>query len=178
MRPVGPTAAGHRTGGGTRQVLSLPVLLERLSQRLLLLRGGTRDLPERQRTMREAIGWSYDLLTATQQRWFRALSVFMGGCQLVAAEAVCQGEESPASDDGLSAIEALVDASLVQVETMRDGLPRYRMLEVIREYAVEQLRVAGEEDLYQRRHAEYYAELAEEAERVGPAQGSREARLD
>ena len=75
------------------KVLSLPVLLERLSQRLLLLRGGARDLPERQRTMREAIGWSYDLLTATQQRWFRALGVFMGGCQLAAAEAVCQGEE-------------------------------------------------------------------------------------
>ena len=160
------------------RVLSLPVLLERLSRRLLLLRGGARDLPERQRTMREAIGWSYNLLTATQQRWFRALSVFMGGCQLAAAEAICRGEESPSSDDGLSAIAALVDASLVQVETMRDGLPRYRMLEVIREYAVEQLRARGEEDLYQRRHAEYYAELAEEAERVGPSQGSREARLE
>ena len=89
-----------------------------------------------------------------------------------------EGEESLASDDGLSAIAALVDASLVQVETMRDGLPRYRMLEVIREYAVEQLRAGGEEDLYQRRHAEYYAELAEEAERVGPSQGSREAHLE
>jgi predicted ATPase/DNA-binding XRE family transcriptional regulator len=160
------------------RVLSLPVLLERLSQRLLLLRAGARDLPERQRTMREAIGWSYNLLTATQQRWFRALAVFMGGCQLAAAEAICQGEESLTSDDGLSAISALVDASLVQVETMRDGLPRYRMLEVIREYGVEQLRAAGEEDLYQRRHAEYYAELAEEAERVGPSQGSREVHLD
>jgi predicted ATPase/DNA-binding XRE family transcriptional regulator len=160
------------------RVLSLPVLLERLSQRLPLLRGGARDLPERQRTMRAAIGWSYNLLTATQQRWFRALAVFMGGCQLAAVEAICQGEESLASDGGLSAIAALVDASLVQVETMRDGLPRYRMLEVIREYAVEQLRAAGEEDLYQRRHAEYYAELAEEAERVGPSQGSREARLE
>jgi predicted ATPase len=160
------------------KVLSLPVLLERLSQRLLLLRGGARDLPERQRTMREAIGWSYNLLTATQQRWFRALAVFMGGCQFAAAEAVCQGGESLASDDGLSAIEALVDASLVQVQTMRDGLPRYRMLEVIREYAVEQLRTAREEDLYQRRHAEYYVELAEEAQRVGPSQGSREARLE
>ncbi len=160
------------------KMLSLPVLLERLARRLLLLRGGAQDLPERQRTMREAIGWSYELLTATQQRWFRALAVFMGGCQLAAAEAVCQGEESLASDAGLSAIAALVDASLVQVETMRDGLPRYRMLEVIHEYAVEQLRTAGEEDLYQRHHAEYYAELAEEAERVGPSQGSREARLE
>lgn len=160
------------------KVLSLPVLLERLSQRLLLLHGGARDLPERQRTMRDAIAWSYSLLTTTQQRWFRALAVFMGGCQLAAAEAVCHGEEALASDAGLSAIAALVDASLVQVETMRDGLPRYRMLAVIREYAVEQLRTAGEEDLYQRRHAGYYAELAEEAEHVGPSQGSREARLE
>jgi non-specific serine/threonine protein kinase len=128
--------------------------------------------------MHGAIGWSYELLTATQQHWFRALAVFMGGCQLAAAEVVCQGEESPASDGGLSTIAALVDASLVHVESIRDGLPRYRMLEVIREYAVEQLRTAGEEDLYLRRHAEYYAKLAEEAERVGPAQGSREAHLD
>jgi predicted ATPase len=160
------------------RVLSLPVLLERLSQRLLLLRGGARDLPERQRTMRETIAWSYDLLTATQQRWFRALGVFMGGCQLSAAEVVCRGEEPTASDGGISTIAALVNASLVQVETTREGLPRYRMLEVIREYAVEQLRAGGEEDLYQRRHAEYYAALVEEAERVGPGQGSREAHLD
>src|SRR6266487_2990140 len=160
------------------KVLSLPVLLERLSQRLLLLRGGARDLPERQRTMREAIAWSYDLLTATEQHWLRALGVFMGGCQLAAVEAVCQGEEPIASDVGLSTIAALVNASLVQVETTREGLTRYRLLEVIREYALEQLRAGGEENLYQRRHAEYYAALAEEAERVGPGQGSREAHLE
>ena len=160
------------------KVLSLPVLLERLSHRLLLLRGGSRDLPERQRTMREAIGWSYDLLTATQQRWFRALGVFMGGCQLAAAEAICQGEEPIALDAGLSTIAALVDASLVQVETTREGLTRYHLLEVIREYALEQLRAGGEEDLYQRRHAAYYAALAEEAEHVGLGQGSREAHLE
>jgi non-specific serine/threonine protein kinase len=152
------------------RVLSLPLLLERLSQRLLLLRGGARDLPERQRTMREAIAWSHDLLTATQQRWLRALGVFMGGCQLAAVEAVCQGDGFLASDVGLSTIEALVNASLVQVETTREGLTRYRLLEVIREYAVEQLRAGGEEDHYQRRHAEYYAALAEEAERVRPGE--------
>ena len=160
------------------RVLSLSVLLERLSHRLLLLRGGARDLPERQRTMREAIAWSYDLLTATQQRWFRALGVFMGGCQLSAAEAVCQGEEPIASDEGLPTMAALVNASLVQMETMREGLPRYCMLKVIREYAVEQLRIRGDEGFYQRRHAEYYAALVEEAERVGPGQGSREAHLE
>jgi tetratricopeptide (TPR) repeat protein len=94
-------------------------------------------------------------------------------------EAVCWGEKSTASDEGLSAIAALVDASLVQMEaTGEESMPRYRLLEVIREYALEQLRIMGEEDLYRRRHAEYYAELAEEAERAGPGQGSREAHLE
>src|SRR5215831_3409249 len=144
------------------RVLSLPLLLERLSDRLRLLRGGARDLPERQRTMQEAIAWSYHLLPLTHQRWFRRLSFFIGGFTLAAAAAINGGEEPIASDEGLLAISALVDASLVQVETMADGLPRYRLLEVIREYAVEQLRAVGEEEDYQRRHAEYYAALAEE----------------
>jgi predicted ATPase/DNA-binding XRE family transcriptional regulator len=160
------------------RVLSLPMLLERLSDRLRLLRGGARDLPERQRTMHEAIAWSYHLLPPTPQRWFRRLSIFMGGCQLSAAESICGGEESLASDEGLLAIAALVDASLVQVETMADGLPRYRLLEVIREYAAEQLRAEGEEEDLKLRHAEYYATLAGEAERMGAGQGSREAHLE
>src|SRR6266568_5966332 len=160
------------------RVLSLSLLLERLSDRLRFLRGGARDLPERQRTMHEAIAWSYHLLPPTQQRWFRALSVFMGGCQLSAAESICRGEEPITSDEGLSTIAALVDASLVQVETTADGLPRYRLLEVIREYAAEQLRAAGEEEDSKLRHAEYYAALAEEAERFGSGQGSREAHLE
>ncbi len=160
------------------KVLSLPLLLERLTNRLRLLRGGAWDLPERQRTMHNAIAWSYDLLNATEQRYFRALGVFSGGCTLAAAEAVCLGEETTAADEGLESIAALVDASLVQVETTEDGTPRYNMLQVIREYALEQLRAAGEEEKYQRRHAEYYVELAEEAVRLGPAQGTREERLE
>ena len=160
------------------RVLSLPVLLERLSDRLRFLRGGARDLPERQRTMQEAIAWSYNLLPPTQQRWFRWLSIFRGGYQLSAAESICWREEPLTSDEGLSAIAALVDASLVQVETTGDGLPRYRLLEVIREYAAEQLRTAGEEEYSKLRHAEYYAALAEEAERMGSGQGSREAHLE
>ena len=160
------------------KALALPVLLARLTNRLRLLRGGARDLPERQQTMHEAIAWSYNLLAPPQQRWFRTLGIFPGGCTLSAVEAVCWGEQSLASDEGLSAIAALVDASLVQMElTGEESMPRYRLLEVIREYALEQLRIMGEEDLYRRRHAEYYAELAEEAERAGPGQGSREAHL-
>ena len=160
------------------RVLSLPLLLERLSDRLRFLRGGARDLPERQRTMQEAIAWSYNLLPPTQQRWFRRLSIFIGGYQLSAAESICWGEDPITSDEGLSTIAALVDASLVQVETTGDGLPRYRLLEVIREYAAEQLRTAGEEEYLKLRHAEYYAALAEEAERMGSGQGSREAHLE
>jgi non-specific serine/threonine protein kinase len=104
-------------------VLSLPVVLERLSDRLRLLRGGARDLPERQRTMEEAIAWSYHLLSPTNQRWFRALSIFIGGYTLAAAEVICGGEEPTAPDEGLSAITALVDASLAQMETTEDAPP-------------------------------------------------------
>ena len=160
------------------RVLSLPLLLERLSDRLRFLRGGARDLPERQRTMHEAIAWSYNLLSPTQQRCFRALSIFAGGYMLAAAESICWGAEPITSDEGRSTIAALVDASLVQVEAMGNGLPRYIMLGVIREYAAEQLRSAGEEEDYKRLHAEYYAALAEEAQRIGSGQGSREAYLE
>jgi predicted ATPase/DNA-binding XRE family transcriptional regulator len=165
------------------RVLSLPVLLERLSDRLLLLHGGARDLPERQKTMEEAIAWSYHLLSPAHQRWFCALSIFIGGYTLAAAEVICGGEEPSAPDEGLTAITAitaitaLVDASLAQMETTEDGLPRYRLLEVIREYAAEQLRAAGEADDYQRRHAEYYTALAEDAERMGSGQENRAAHL-
>jgi len=160
------------------KALALPVLLARLTNRLRLLGGGARDLPERQQTMREAIAWSYNLLSPTQRRWFRTLGIFTGGCTLAAVEAVCWGEESSDSGEALSAITELVDASLVQMEPMgEEGMPRYRLLEVIHEYALEQLRVMGEEDLYRERHAEYYAALAEEVGRIEPGQGSREAHL-
>jgi predicted ATPase/DNA-binding XRE family transcriptional regulator len=160
------------------RVLSLPELAEHLSDRLRFLRGGARDLPERQRTMQEAIAWSYHLLPPAQQRWFRRLSIFVGGCQLIAAVAICWGEESITSDEALLTIAALVDASLIQVEIKGDTPLRYSMLEVVREYAAEQLRAAGEEEDSQRRHAEYYAALAEEAERIGSGQRSREGHLE
>src|SRR5215470_15354138 len=100
------------------KALALPVLLARLTNRLRLLGGGARDLPERQQTMREAIAWSYNLLSPTQRRWFRRLGIFTGGCTLAAVEAVCWGEESSDSGEALSAITELVDASLVQMEPM------------------------------------------------------------
>jgi predicted ATPase len=160
------------------RLLSLPLVLERLANRLQFLRGNARNLPERQRTMQAAVAWSYDLLTPAQQRAFRALGIFLGGCTLEAAVAVGWGADLSDSDDVLSTIAALVDASLIEVDMAGDAPPRYRMLAVIREYALEQLHAAGEEQLYQQRHAAYYAALAEEAERFGPAQGSRENQLE
>ena len=125
-------------------------LLRRLEQRLPLLTGGARDLPERQRTLRAAIAWSYDLLIAEEQRAFRALGVFVGGCTLAAAEQVAGAD--------LDLLQSLLDKSL-----LRRTKDRYWMLETIREFALEQLRVAGEYDAVARRHFDFYAVLAESA---------------
>ncbi len=138
-------------------------LLARLSNRLALLTGGARDLPQRQQTLRNAIAWSYDLLTPAQQRLFRRLAVFVGGWTLASAESVCSID----SDLGLivlDGMQALVDNSLVRQEEGLDGAPRFRPLETIREYAVEQLAASGEAEVLLRRHAAHYLALAEAAE--------------
>ena len=125
------------------KLLPPAALLSRLEQRLPLLTGGGRDLPARQRTMRDAIGWSYDLLAPEQQRLFRRLSVFAGGCTLEAAEAVVDPETRP---DVLGGIGALIEQSLVRQIAAFAGEPRYQMLEIVREYGLEQLILAGEVD--------------------------------
>ena len=113
------------------RVLSISDLLERLTHRLSLLRGGGRDLPERQQTMRGAIAWSYELLTEAQQCCFRALGVFVGSWTLEAAEAIGFAEGEIAPDDAILILAALVDASLVQVEMPSEGTARFGMLELI-----------------------------------------------
>lgn len=154
------------------KVLALPLLRERLSSRFSLLREGAQDLPERQRTMQSAIAWSYDLLTAAQQRCFRALGVFLGGWTLEAAEAVCWEEGLLARGEVLMALAALIDHSLVSSENSMSGTPRFSMLETLREYALACLHATGEEEQTRRRHAIYYNECAE---KVGwPAQETRE----
>ena len=145
------------------KVLALPLLFERLNSRLTLLREGAQDLPERQRTLQSAIAWSYELLTAAQQRCFRALSVFLGGWTLSAAEAVCWKAGVLAVDEVLLALAALIDHSLVSSERSAGGTSRFSMLETLREYALERLRAAGEEEQARRQHAIYYAELAKTA---------------
>ncbi len=141
------------------KLLSPGALLAQMSDRLRLLRGGQRDLPERQRTMRHTIAWSYDLLAAEQQALFRRLAVFAGGCTLDAAAAVASDPASP-DLDALDEIEVLVDQSLVR---RLDGIgePRFTMLETIREFGLEQLAAAGEEEVIRDRHATWFRQLVE-----------------
>ena len=159
------------------KTLSLPDLYARLTHRLAVLRDGARDLPARQQTMEEAIAWSYDLLTETQQQCFRALGVFVGGWTLEAAETVCRAEGEKTPEEIILTLAALVDASLVQVDIPVDGTARFGMFELIREYALGRLRAAGEEEPCRRRHAVYYARLSERASSQGPGQRAQEAFL-
>jgi predicted ATPase/DNA-binding CsgD family transcriptional regulator len=155
----------------TQMRLVSPVaLLARLEFRLDLLAGGAQDQPERQHTLREAIGWSYRLLSDAERPVFRRLAVFVGGIGLDAARAIVPGE---GGESGLLArLTALVDQNLLRRETLVDGEPYFKMLETIREYARERLAEAGELEQTQYKNAEFWCELAEAAELElrGPAQ--------
>ena len=148
-------------------------LLSRLEQRLPLLSGGARDLPLRQQTMRDAIAWSYGLLSPTEQQLFRHLAVFAGGFTLEAAEALGSAGAAP-SLAVLDAISALIEQSVVQRVTGSQETTRYTMLETIREYALELLQAAGEEAEFRQRHAAVFLALAEAAEPAlsGPQQAA------
>ena len=143
--------------------LSPTELLARLDHSLPLLTGGARDLPERQRTMRAAIEWSYELLREKEQALFRGLSVFRGGWDLEAAEAVGAGGE-PSGEEVLDLLSSLVEQSLVLAEADEFDSTRYRMLVPVREYAEERLAVSTEAGEAMRRHAGYFLRLAERAE--------------
>jgi predicted ATPase/DNA-binding CsgD family transcriptional regulator len=143
-------------------VLSPAALLERLQHRLDVLVGGARDLPARQRTLYDTIGWSYGLLTPAEQDLFRQLAVFTGGCSLQAAEALAHAHvDVPGSVlDGLA---SLVSKQLVRRQADLDGEPWFVMLETIREFALERLTATGEADLIRRRHADHFITLGERA---------------
>ena len=134
-------------------------LLSRLGNRLELLTGGRRDAPQHQQTLRMTLDWSYDLLEPDAQRLFARLGVFAGGCTLESAEAVCGGDGSV-----LEGLAALVDESLVRQRETDTGEPRFSMLEIVREYALERLSGSGDGDETRRRHLEHFVSLAEEAE--------------
>ncbi len=139
----------------------------RLGWRLQVLTGGARDLPARQQTLRDTIRWSYDLLNREEQRLFRLLAVFVGGCTLEAAEAVCLGTYHSSAEtvvNVLDAVISLLDKHLLQQREQEDEEPCLFMLETIREYGLEGLQVSGEMDAIRRAHASYYLALAEEAE--------------
>jgi tetratricopeptide (TPR) repeat protein len=141
------------------KLLPPQAMLGRLDRRLPLLTGGARDLPARHQTLRAAIAWSYDLLDRGEQTLFRRLAIFVGGCALDAAEAIV-GEELPLSC--LDGMGSLIDKSLLRQEEQRDGEPRFLMLETVREYGLEQLAAAGEVEMLRRRHAHFFAGLAEQ----------------
>ena len=143
------------------KVLSPSSMLTRLESRLQLLTGGARDLPERQRTLRAAMDWSYDLLSAAEQKLFRRLSVFVGGCTLESVEAVCD-TKGDLDLDLLDGMASMVDKSLVQQAEQASGESRFSMLETIREYALEKLEASGEMSSTKRAHAAYCLVLAEE----------------
>ena len=144
------------------KLLTPDQILARLEHHLALLTAGSRDLPERQQTLRGAIAWSYDLLDDGEKRLVDRLSVFRGGFELEMAETVC----GPADELGLDVFEclgALVDQSLVRIDDMAGDEPRFVMLDTIREYAAEMLANRGEADLLAARHAHAMLSLAEEA---------------
>ena len=163
------------------KLLHPQAILTRLENKLKFLTGGARDLPARQQTMRSAISWSYDLLTEDEKLLFRRLAVFAGGFGFEAAASVvgatfsAGGEETESDEqseagvqqlkiDVLDGIASLVDKSLLVQKEQSDGEPRLRMLEVVREYALDALAASGEAEMLRRDHAAYFVALGEEAE--------------
>jgi non-specific serine/threonine protein kinase len=146
-------------------LLSPEAQLTQMSDRLRLLRGGTRDAPARQRTMRDTIAWSFGLLTPAEQTLFRRLGVFVGGFALDAVSSVSQAP-SALEIDAIDGLASLVDHHLVRpVDDLR-GEPRFTMFEMVREFALEQLAASEEEDAIRDQHAAWLLALAEEAERI------------
>jgi predicted ATPase/DNA-binding SARP family transcriptional activator len=133
------------------KLMSTTQMLTRLQRRLDLLGKGMRDRPDRQATMRATIGWSYDLLPEGDQALFRRLGVFAGGFELEAAEAVCGAE--------LDDLQSLIEKSLLRQQ--QDD--RFFLLELTREYALEQLQASGETEQLCRRHADWFLELVRQA---------------
>jgi predicted ATPase len=146
-------------------------MLTRLGRRLPLLTSGPRDLPARQQTLRNAIGWSYDLLEDTDQRLFRRLAAFVGGWTVPVAEVVCNAQ-ADSSIDVLDGVASLLDKNMVRQLASADVEPRFGMLQTIREYGLERLEASGEAEEMRDRHLDYYLALAEEAddELLGPRQ--------
>jgi predicted ATPase/class 3 adenylate cyclase len=159
------------------RLLPPQALLARLESRLQLLKGGSRDLPARQQTLRATIDWSYALLEADEQAILARLAIFAGGCTLEAAEVVC---DLDGDLDVLAGLDALVNKNLLQPRDELEGERRVVLLETMREYALERLTERDETETIARRHADYFLGLAEQAEPelLGPRQGTWYERLE
>jgi predicted ATPase/class 3 adenylate cyclase/Tfp pilus assembly protein PilF len=146
-------------------------LLARLGSRLQLLRGGPQDLPARHQTLRQAIAWSYDLLSPVEQAFFQRLAVFVGGCSLEAVEAICTPADELALD-ALDGLTALINNSLLRQDQTGEDESRFVMFETIREFALERLQASADWQATRRRHADFFLALAEKAEPelTGPRQ--------
>jgi predicted ATPase/class 3 adenylate cyclase len=145
------------------RLLTPQAMLSRLSNRLKVVTGGARNLPERQRTLRGAIEWSHDLLDEDERVLFARLSVFAGGRTLGAMEAICDAR-GDLGVDVLDGVESLVEKSLLRQEEGPEGEPRFVMLETIHEFAREKLEESGEAEEIRSLHAQYFLALSEEAE--------------
>jgi predicted ATPase/DNA-binding winged helix-turn-helix (wHTH) protein len=169
------------------RIISPSAILRKLENRLEVLTGGAADLPTRQQTVRGTVEWSYELLSETEKALFRRLAVFSGGFTFDAVEAVCgappgspglvpsnnsSGENeadaaaaatSPCGFDVLEGVTSLTEKSLIVPREQPDGSVRFRMLEIVREYALEMLGAAGELDALSRAHAAYFLDLGEKA---------------
>lgn len=161
------------------KVLTTAQLDERLERALILLTGGGAAAVRRHATLRAALDWSHGLLTVAERTLLRRLSVFAGGWAVDDAELVCAGGELQ-REDILGTLSDLVDQSLVVVERPVDGARRFRLLEVIRQYADEKLRSSGERQSVRAYHAERFAALARQAqtELNGPRQPQWTVRLE
>jgi predicted ATPase len=155
------------------KMLTPEAMINLLSSRLKLLTGGARDLPERQQTLRSTLEWSVNLLDDEVKTLFARLGVFVGGFSMEAAETVCNFKEETSTDqDVFEGLSVLLNNSLIQMEDYHSLGPRFKMLETIREYALELLDEDGEKEALIERHAQYYAEKMIE---VGNKFSSREA---
>ena len=161
------------------KLLPPQAMLGQLHRRLEVLVGGARDAPRRHKTLRGTLQWSHELLSEPEQRLFGRLGVFVGGCSLEAARAVCGLPEGP-EGKLLEGLEALIDKSLLRGEEGAGGEPRFTMLETIREYAAERLAASGEEGPVRARHASFFAALGQRAELGfhGPEEGTWRRRLE
>ncbi len=160
------------------RVLAPVQILQRLAGRFALLSGGNRGGPQRQQTLRACVDWSFELCSKPERVLWLRLSLFAGGCELDAVEAVCADELLPA-EDMVDLLAGLVDKSILISEDV-GGVVRYRMLETIRDYGQETLADSRQRDELRRRHRDWYVRLAHrfEAEVIGPRQPDWFARLD